>query len=92
MAEMKNKFSVRGYKPTQINGAVDQIMARPRPDLFQRKINNEKSPIVFSTKYSKQSEKIGGIIKNIGTFSNLTLTLNKSVHKTLLWSISGVPI
>ena len=53
MAEMKNKFSVRGYKSTHINGAVDQIITRPRSDLFQRKINNKKSSIIFSTKYSK---------------------------------------
>lgn len=63
MTEMKKKFGARGYKSTQINSAVDRINTRPRPDLFQRKVKNKKSSIIFSTKYSKQSEKIEGTIK-----------------------------
>uniref|UniRef100_A0A674E9P8 Reverse transcriptase domain-containing protein n=1 Tax=Salmo trutta TaxID=8032 RepID=A0A674E9P8_SALTR len=62
MAETQDKFKERGYNNDQINIAIEKIQNKTRHDLFQGQSRKKTHSCVLTTRYSKCSEQIKGIV------------------------------
>ena len=63
LTETQNKFRKRGYGEQCIEEATNKMSQKSRSDFFIQKTKKEMKSILFSTKYTKKSEKIKSILR-----------------------------
>ena len=59
---MQRKFKDRGYKIDQINIAIEKIQNKTRHYFFRGQSRKKTHYCVLTTRYSKRSEQIKGIV------------------------------